>query len=269
MSKRLVVGLGLALLLSPPTAFAAGTQGGANDNQGSGGSAQITAWVIGAVNGGVSRPAGTHSCSPWGLLDGSTFGGAGSPGVINPATGQTATIFFRVCDGLLQYVWVTTTNPTDIAKVAYHEVSALLPKPHVSFSPPVDKMIVNFETWLGVTTEDAVTATAAIPTLSATVTARPTKIEWTTGSKVPGDTALITCELWGSSDTRTGCAWTPAYPSIGKVTGTDDLRYHGTVTIIWHVSWKATNGATGNLPDLRTTTPVAMGVQEIQTIGGG
>jgi hypothetical protein len=70
------------------------------------------------------------------------------------------------------------------------------------------------------------------------------------------------------SPRRTGCAWTPAYPSVAKVTGTNDDRYHGAVTIVWQVAWQATNGATGDLGELRTTTPVRMGVQEIQTIGG-
>jgi hypothetical protein len=267
MSTRLVAGLLICFLVAPASARAAQIPG-ASTNQGSDGGAQVSAWVIGAVNGGVSRPVGTQSCSGWGLLDGSTFGGAGSPGVINPATGQTATIFFRVCDGLLQYVWVTTTNPRDIARVAERHVTALLPKPEVSFSPPADTMIVNFETWLAVRPVEPVTATAAIPTVAATVTATPRAIEWSTGSTVAGDTTRIGCDLWGSID-RPVCVWTPAYPSIPAVTGTADLRYHATVTIIWSVSWRATTGAAGTLADLRTTTPVTMTVQEIQTIGTG
>ena len=160
-------------------------------------------------------------------------------------------------------------TPEDIAAVAYQHVHELVPKPEVTFSPPVDKMIVNFETWLGVTPSDPITATAAIPGLSATVTARATDIEWITGSQVAGDTTTITCQPWGSTEfAKDGCTWTPAYPSVAKVTGTTDLRYHGTVTIVWQVTWQATNGASGSLGDLRTTTAVEMGVQEIQTIGG-
>ena len=56
--------------------------------------------------------------------------------------------------------------------------------------------------------------------------------------------------------------------SPALITGTNDQRYHGSVTIVWQVSWQATNGATGDLGELRTTTPVRMGVREIQTIGG-
>ena len=236
-----------------------------------GGQAQISTWVIGAVNGGVARPSGTTSCTAWALVDGSNFGsvGLGEPTVINPATGEPSTIFFRVCDGKYQFVYVGPTDPEDIARVAYQRVATLVPRPEAAFSPPVDKMIVNFETWLGVTPQPPVTATAGIPGLSATVTAQATGIEWATGSKVTGDTNLIACEPWGSTDSATGgCAWTPAYPSIGKVTGTTDLRYHGTVTIVWQVSWQATNGAGGTLGELRTSSAVAMAVQEVQTIGG-
>lgn len=269
MSRALTI-LGFVALVLVPSQTMAGNSGGAATTPGtSGGDAQISTWVIGAVNGGVSKPAGTTSCSPWALFDGSTFGGPGSPVAIDPSTGKPATIYFRICDGKYQYVYVGSTSPTDVARVAYQEVAALVPKPQPAFSPPIDKMIVNFETWLGVTPQQPVSATAAIPGLSATVTAEPTAIEWTTGSRVDGDTQLIDCEPWGSIESaQGGCAWTPAYPSIGKVTGTSDSRYHGTVTIVWTVSWQATNGAGGTLPDLRTTTAVNMAVQEIQTIGG-
>ena len=245
--------------------------GAGTDPIGPGGQAQISTWVIGAINGGVSKPTGTSSCSAWALVDGSNFGsvGLGEPTVINPATGEVSTVFFRMCDGKYQFVYVGPHSPVDIARVAYQRIAALVPRPEVAFSPPVDKMIVNFESWLGVTPSPPITATAAIPGLSATVTAEASDIEWATGSLVAGDTTLIACQPWGSTDAAMGgCAWTPAYPSVGKVTGTTDLRYHGTVTIIWHVSWLATNGASGALGDLRTTTPVEMGVQEIQTIGG-
>ncbi|HEY0521244.1 MAG TPA: hypothetical protein VGC84_17270 [Ilumatobacteraceae bacterium] len=189
--------------------------------------------------------------------------------MINPATGQLSTIYFRICDGTYQYVYVGPHTPVDIARFAYQKIASLVPKPSVAFSPPADKMIVNFETWLGVTPSPPITATATIPGLSATVTAQPIDIEWTTGSKVAGDTTLISCRPWGSIESaQDGCSWTPAYPSVGKVTGTDDQRYHGTVTITWQVSWRASNGATGDLGDLRTTTPIQMGVREIQTIGG-
>ena len=207
------------------------------------------------------------------MVDGSNFAsiGLGEPTVLNPATGELSNVYFRVCDSKThQFVYVGPTSPADLARFAYDQVSALVPRPVVAFSPPIDKMIVNFETWLGVTPQQSVSATAAIPGLTATVTAQPTSIEWTTGTQVSGDTNLVTCQPWGSTNSAAGgCAWTPKYPSVPEVTGAADLRYHGNVAVVWHVSWQASNGAGGALGDLRTTTPVAMTVQEIQTIGGG
>ena len=269
MSARSIALTVALVAFLPATAYAEQFPGAGSTPGNAGGDASISTWVIGAVNGGVSKPAGTTSCSAWLLFDGSNLGGIGNPSIINPVTGEKLLVYFRTCDGVYQFVYVGPSSPTDIARVAYQKVTALVGKPHVAFSPPIDKMIVNFETWLGVTPRQPVTATAAIPGLSATVTAEPTDIEWVTGSRVAGDTTKINCLPWGSTESATGgCAWTPAYPSVGKVTGTTDLRYHGSVTIVWKVSWQATNGASGTLADLRTTTPVRMGVQEIQTIGG-
>jgi len=269
--RRMTVALvSVACLFAPNTASAAGSQGAETTSGSSGGAPQISTWVIGAINGGVKKPSGTTACTPWEPLNGSTIELSNpNPIVINPANGQPSTIYIRSCDGKFQYVYVGPHSPVDVAHVAYQKVAKLVPKPQVNFSPPVDKMVVNFESWLGVTPRPPVTATATIPGLSATVTATPTTIEWSTGTKVDGDTETISCELWGSTQAaQNGCAWTPAYPSVAKVTGTNDQRYHGNVTILWHVSWLSTNGATGDLGELRTTTPVLMGVREIQTIGG-
>lgn len=271
MSALRVVALVVLLgSLGAQPCFATATGGGTLTPD-VGGSAQISTWVISAVNGGVKPPAGISSCTPWALFDGSTFGGpTANPVTVNPATGLPATIYFRTCGTILQFVYVGPKDPVDLSRAAYQKVASLLPHPEVTFSPPIDKMVVNVETWLGVTASAPITATASIPGLSATVTAEATDIEWATGSQVAGDTTLITCLPWGSTESsRNGCAWTPAYPSVGKVTGTTDLRYHGTVTIVWNVTWQASNGASGALGDLRTTMPVQMGVQEIQTIGGG
>jgi hypothetical protein len=265
----LILGSFVLASLTPGTALAE-TSGGASDSPSFGGRAQISTWVIGAINGGVKRPAGTKTCTPWEPLNGSTIELSNPhPIVIDPATGQPSTIYIRSCDGKFQYVYVGPHSPVDVAHVAYQKVAKLVPKPVTTFSPPADRMVVNFESWLGVTPRPPVTATATIPGLSATVTATPTTIEWSTGTKVAGDTETISCALWGSAQSaQDGCAWTPAYPSVAKVTGTNDRRYHGAVTIVWRVSWQATNGATGDLGELRTTAPVRMGVQEIQTIGG-
>ena len=156
-----------------------------------------------------------------------------------------------------------------MAAVAYQHVHELVPKPEVAFSPPIDKMIVNFETWLGDHADRSDHRDRGDP--GALGNRHRTGDRHRMAHRIAGRRRhhLITCQPWGSTEfAKDGCSWTPTYPSVGKVTGTTDLRYHGTVTIVWQVTWQATNGASGTLGDLRTTTPVEMGVQEIQTIGG-
>ena len=169
----LVAGVAALLALSPTAVAAIAAPGGSTTPGNGGGAASISTWVIGAVNGGVVKPAGSTSCTAWMLFDGSNMGGLGNPSIINPVTDERFLVYFRTCDGALQFVYVGPTTVTDVTRVAYQKVAALVPKPQVAFSPPIDKMIVNFETWLGVTPRQPVTATAAIPGLSATVTAQP------------------------------------------------------------------------------------------------
>jgi hypothetical protein len=74
------------------------------------GDAQISTWIVGPVNGGVIQPAGTTACRAWELFDGSTTAGVGNPVVINPATGLPSAIFFRICNGTYQFVYVGPTT---------------------------------------------------------------------------------------------------------------------------------------------------------------
>ena len=78
------------------------------------------------------------------------MGGMSDPRIIDSVTGDVLLVYFRTCDKILQFVYVGPTDPIDIAETAYQQVSALVRRPEVTFSPPIDTMIVNFETWLGV-----------------------------------------------------------------------------------------------------------------------
>lgn len=119
----------VALMLVAAPAMAAELPGGGGSAGNVGGEATISTWVIGAVNGGVSKPAGTTSCSAWKLFDGSNLGGIGNPSIINPVTGEKLLVYFRTCDGVYQFVYVGPSSPTDIARVAYQKVTALVGSP--------------------------------------------------------------------------------------------------------------------------------------------
>ena len=62
-SRRIALASLLALVLTGGRVDAAET-GGDNTPANAGGAAQISTWVVGAINGGVAPPAGTSSCTP-------------------------------------------------------------------------------------------------------------------------------------------------------------------------------------------------------------
>lgn len=219
-------------------------------------------WVAESTSGGVSAPNGV-TCGPWVAVRQSIEKGTG----YMELDGVEYDMYQRSCGTTTQTVWVARVAPIDVARAAYASVERTVTEPRVSFSPTQDPGgVVGIATWLAVAPEPAVTGTATLPTLSATATARVVSIEWRPGSRVPGGGSQITCTPWGSTE-RGECTWTPAYPSVRRVTGTDDERYHGTVTLVWEVSWVASDGSSGTFEPLRTTTGYAYAVSEVQAIG--
>lgn len=264
------IGLIFAIsLLFAPNALAGQTGGDAGGS--TSGNSTISSWAIGASGGGVRPPSGTsiQQCTPWTKY---SFTDPAFSGAVSGATtrtlpnGEIETLHVRNCAGRLQYVWVGQYSARQVAQLAFQRVVDRLPDPQPQFAPPANAMIVNFDTWFGVTPTGNIAATASVPGLSSTVTARPTKIVLDTGSKVIGDVTTVQCSLWGSTSApRNGCVWTPRWPSTARVTGTDDQTYPAVVRLTWAVSWRATNGQTGNLGELTTTTAVPITVREIQT----
>ena len=270
MSARRLIAFGLILasIAAPSSVFAevAGGQGGAGNDS-------VGTWVIGGgLGGGVRQPAGA-TCGPWDRATNqpAETGPQDVGTVRTDSSGLVWTLYFRVCGQAIQYVWVPVLPPGDLGKLAFDEVTKKLPKPAPALSP--DFAVggyVNFETWLSVADPGVVTATSAIPGLSATATARVVRIEWQ-----PGDGSMVTCEPFGGlppNPEYTGkapCGYTFSQPSVAKVTGTSDDRFHGSVTLVWAASWTASNGALGDLGEVSSTVPFVYRVREIQTIGAG
>jgi hypothetical protein len=165
-----------------------------------------------------------------------------------------------------QYEWIPNLTGEQLSAEAYDSVKKLVPQPDVQLSRPADNLLVNVDTSIAVNPIQPITATATIPGRSATVTATPTRIDIVTGSHVTTDTQRLSCPPWGGAATT--CVWTPIYPSVEKVTGTNDHRHHGSVSVVWNVVWTSTDGTGGTLDQLTTTTPIQFAVREIQTIGG-
>jgi hypothetical protein len=163
------------------------------------------------------------------------------------------TLSIRICTpGGNEYQWISSPTGRSVAGQAERDLQSKgLPSPVAITGPPPEKMIVNFETCI-----------------TASATATPVRIEFNTGTISTKDVAVVSCDPWGSIEYG-ACTWTPQFPSIEAATGTTDLTYHGSVSIIWNVAWTSSTGERGTLDPMTTTTPLNITVMEIQTIGGG
>jgi hypothetical protein len=241
--------------------------------QGGAGTDSVSSWVVGAgPGGGVRQPVGS-TCTLWGRASDSVVSDPATPLAVSrvDAAGASWNLFSRSCDGQAQFVWVPVLPAADLGRLAFDAVTKKLPKPSPSLSPSLAVGgYVNFETWLSVTDPGVVAATSAIPGLSATATARVVRIEWR-----PGDGSLVTCDPFGGLPPSPGytgtapCGYTFTKPSVARVTGTSDGRFHGSVTLVWAAGWTASNGASGDLGETTSTVAFVYRVREIQTIGAG
>jgi hypothetical protein len=209
-------------------------------------------------------------CTPWAPFLGDSVFTVTSPNTRTAADGALETLSIRICTpGGKEYLWVSSPTGRSVAGQAYRDLQSKgLPAPVAITGPPLDKMIVNFDTWIAVRPEAPVTATAAAGGITAEVTATPVRIEFHTGTISAKDVAVVACDPWGSIDFGI-CTWTPQFPSVPQATGTDDLTYHGSISIIWDVAWTSSTGANGTQDQMSTTTPLKITVMEIQTIGSG
>jgi len=164
-------------------------------------------------------------------------------------------------------VWMAGAPPVVSPEVLARQARARLNLPAVviKMNPPGDQL-VNLPIWL--TLEPASwkpqSATASVPGVSVTATARPVKAAWSMG-----DGTTETC-------TGPGTAWTSgtdpakASPDCGHVyrrssANAPGATYTVTVTVTWEVTW-AGAGQTGTVPGLTTTGQVQTRVQESQAV---
>ena len=265
LSVLAVVGAMLASS-GPVFAEAAGGAGGA-------GSDAVGSWVIGHGPGsGVAPPSGTP-CTGWDAAANLSpqDGAVDLVTVRVDSAGIRWILYYRKCVSTIQYVWVPVVPAAQLGKIAYDEVMRLLPAPDPAASPSLSVGgYVNFETWFAVQNPGVVAATSSIPGLSATARARVVRVVWSTG-----DGVTKTCSPFGSLPPSPGytgaapCGHTYLDPSVPAMSGTADGSFHGSVRLVWHVTWSATNGASGDLGEASTSAPFTYRVREVQTIGVG
>ncbi|MET7820479.1 hypothetical protein [Micromonospora zamorensis] len=197
-----------------------------------------------------------------------------SPSTIAALGGQPAGEggwYMRTCYGppasFGGVVWIAGAAPVVSPAVLARQARARLDLPGVvvRMNPPGDQL-VNLPVWLALDRQSwrSVSATASVPGVSVTATARPVQVSWSMG-----DGVTVTC-------TGPGTTWTsgtdPAKtsPDCGHVyrrssAGAPGGSYGVTVTVTWEVTW-AGAGQSGTVPGLTTTGQVQTRVQESQTV---
>ncbi len=292
-----VVGLLLGTLFATPSLADGGTGGVqcspgdsrpvCNVDAGKGGNSPIKGGEKpGKGNGGDGKcrnPSGTEiPCE----RDGAHAGPDGcyyksidvSPATIEALGGQPegpGGWYQRVCygkdgtatTGLGGPVWVPgappTVSPEELARRARSQL--VLPKVEITMNPPGDQL-VNLPSWLSLDPASwrSVSATASVPGVSVTATARPVKAVWSMG-----DGGSVSCDgpgaVWKAGmDPKASspdCPYTFRRPSSSGTGG----RFTVTVTVTWEVTW-AGAGQSGTVPGLTTTGAVPVRVQESQAV---
>lgn len=191
----------------------------------------------------------------------------GDPAVLSPGIHLTPNAIGpggRISCGQLPPSSALPPNPTTPEQLAREAASRLtFALPTASMSPPPDKLVVNFGTWLWVDPSawHTLTATATAGAVSATVSAEPARVVWQMG-----DGNAVICfdpgRQWTTalpSNATSNCTYTYAANSASQPQGTFTV----TTTIYWHLTWLSVGapggGDFGLVPGPSTTTQVHVG----------
>jgi hypothetical protein len=180
--------------------------------------------------------------------------------------------YLRTCygpdgGGLGGPVWIAGAPPVVSPEVLARQARARLQLPGVlvRLNPPGDQL-VNLPVWLTLDRSSwtVQSATASVPGVSVTATARPVAATWSMG-----DGGSVRC-------TGPGTAWRPGIdpakpsPDCGYTyrrssASAAEGMFTVTVTVAWEVTW-AGAGESGTIPGLSTTGTVRVPVQESQAV---
>jgi enoyl reductase len=121
-----------------------------------------------------------------------------------------------------------------------------------------------------------VSATASVTsgpfTVSATTTAKPSSVVFSPGDGSLG-TGSVSCAGPGvafddgraMSQQGHPCN-TYTYRNSSSLSPNASATWPAAMTIVWHVAWVGSDGTGGTLPDLNTTTPIALSVGEVEAL---
>lgn len=170
-------------------------------------------------------------------------------------------------------VWIAGAPPVISPAILARQARARLELPDVKISlSPAGRQLTHFPTWLTVdpSSWQPRSATASVPGVSVTATARPTKATWAMGDhSIDRRQGVVVCDGPGtqfrsgmeSSKPSPDCGYTYRRPSAGAAGN----KFTVTVTITWEVTW-AGAGQSGTVPGLTTTGSIQVPVQESHAV---
>jgi hypothetical protein len=128
---------------------------------------------------------------------------------------------------------------------------------------PVGAQLIRLPTWLWLDSGvwAARSAAAAVPGVSVTATATPTRVMWSTG-----DGATVTCTgpgtPWQVGDNPAAASPTGGHTYLQGSAGAPGGVFTVTATVSWSVGWVG-GGQTGVLPASTTTTAAPVRVAQV------
>jgi len=186
--------------------------------------------------------------------------------------GSGLVLYARACaDGTVDgWQWFRVADQATAVAAARDDVRRRLPAPQPVLSPdPASGLVVRVATWFAVpaTQWAPVRGTATALGESVTVTATPDTLTFD-----PGDGATpVSCA--GPGPTFVPGAAVPSTPPACSYTyrdastaAPDGQHWQAALSVRWQVTWVASNGQTGTLDPLVTTTPLALTVREYEAI---
>ncbi|MBL7499308.1 hypothetical protein I6A84_28105 [Frankia sp. CNm7] len=185
--------------------------------------------------------------------------------------GSTSRLYARICeDGTVTgWQWFALADVPSVRASAVDDVRRRLPLPEPVLSPDLTRgLVVNVATWFAAPAGQwvAVTGTAEALGLSVTVTATPVELVFD-----PGDGAApVTCAGPGSTfdpsappTVAPACSYTYRDASSAAANG---RSWAASLSIRWSVTWTASDGQSGALDPLMTTTVFDAVVREYQAL---
>ncbi|MCK9922185.1 hypothetical protein MXD61_09885 [Frankia sp. AgPm24] len=185
--------------------------------------------------------------------------------------GVAGSWYWKSCqDGAtFDVVWLpdaeAAPSPAAVAQLAVKKL--VMPTPQLAMSPGLGvPQLVGVPVWLWLAGAwGPVSATAAVPGVSVTATARPQEVRWNFGDggavECAGPGTAFRPDVDDPATASPDCGWVFSRSSAREVDGRFPVR----VTVRWQVGW-AGAGQQGVVPDVTSQSVVSVAVDESQAL---